>query len=40
MFFTTPPPMFWLQGLVAGGLVGVGLALAVVAASRRAEVKA
>ena len=34
MFFATPPPMFWLQGLVVGGLVGVVLAFMVVAASR------
>ena len=36
MFFKTPPPMFWLQGLAAGGLVGVVLALMIVGASRRA----
>jgi hypothetical protein len=35
MFFKAPPPMFWLQGLVAGGLVGVVLAFMVVAASRK-----
>jgi hypothetical protein len=34
MFFKTPPPLFWLQGLVAGGLIGVVLALMVVGASR------
>jgi predicted MFS family arabinose efflux permease len=37
MFFKTPPAMFWLQGLVAGGLVGVALALTIVAVSRRGE---
>jgi hypothetical protein len=36
MFFKAPPPMFWLQGFVAGGLVGVILAFMVVAASRKA----
>jgi len=35
MFFKAPPPMFWLQGLLAGGAVGVVLALMVAAAGRR-----
>ena len=35
MFFNAPPPMFWLQGFVAGGLVGVVLAFMVVAAGRK-----
>jgi predicted MFS family arabinose efflux permease len=34
MFFKVPPPMFWLQGLLAGGAVGVVVALMVVGASR------
>jgi zinc transporter ZupT len=37
MFFKTPPAMFWLQGMIAGGLVGVALAFAIVAVSRSAE---
>jgi predicted MFS family arabinose efflux permease len=36
MFFKTPPPMFYLDGLVAGGLVGVLLAFMIVGVSRRA----
>jgi predicted MFS family arabinose efflux permease len=36
MFFHTPPPFFWLQGLVAGGLIGVVLAVMIVGASRPA----
>jgi predicted MFS family arabinose efflux permease len=35
MFFKTPPAMFWLQGLVAGGLIGVVLAVMIAGASRR-----
>jgi predicted MFS family arabinose efflux permease len=35
MFFKTPPPNLWLEGLVAGGLVGVILALAIAAAGRK-----
>jgi predicted MFS family arabinose efflux permease len=35
MFFKTPPPMFWLQGLVIGGAIGVVVALMVVGASRQ-----
>ena len=34
MFFKAPPPMFWLQGLAVGGLIGVILAVMVAAASR------
>ena len=34
MFFKVPPPMFWLQGLAVGGLIGVILAVMVAAASR------
>ena len=37
MFFHSPPPLFWLQGLVAGGLVGVLLAVMIAGAGRRAE---
>ena len=37
MFFKVPPPMFWLQGLVVGGAIGVVLALMVAAAGRSAE---
>jgi len=40
MFFKTPPAMFWLQGLVAGGLVGVVLAVLIVSMSGRTEAKA
>jgi predicted MFS family arabinose efflux permease len=40
MFFKAPPPMFWLQGLAAGGLVGVVLAVMIVAVSRHTEAKA
>ena len=29
MFFATPPPLFFLQGLVGGGLIGVAVALMV-----------
>jgi predicted MFS family arabinose efflux permease len=36
MFFKTPPAMFWLQGMIAGGLVGVVLAFGIVGVSRRA----
>jgi zinc transporter ZupT len=36
MFFKTPPAMFWLQGMIAGGLVGVVLAFMIVGVSRRA----
>jgi predicted MFS family arabinose efflux permease len=35
MFFATPPPMFWLQGLVVGGAIGVALATMVANAGRR-----
>jgi hypothetical protein len=35
MFFKTPPPMFWLQGLIVGGLIGVVLAVMVAAAGSR-----
>jgi predicted MFS family arabinose efflux permease len=34
-FFATPPPMFWLQGLVVGGAIGVALATMVANAGRR-----
>jgi predicted MFS family arabinose efflux permease len=34
MFFKTPPPYFFLDGLVAGGLVGVLLALMIVRMDR------
>ena len=37
MFFKTPPPMFYLDGLIAGGLLGVVLAFMIVGVSRRAE---
>jgi hypothetical protein len=40
MFFRTPPPLFWLQGLAAGGMIGVIVALMIVGASRRAPVPA
>jgi predicted MFS family arabinose efflux permease len=40
MFFKTPPAMFWLQGLIVGGLVGVVLAFGIVAVSRKTEVAA
>jgi predicted MFS family arabinose efflux permease len=36
MFFKSPPANFWLQGLVAGGLVGVIIALSITAAGRKA----
>jgi hypothetical protein len=34
MFFKAPPPMFWLQGLVVGGAIGVALATMVASAGR------
>ena len=34
MFFKTPPPMFWLQGLVVGGAIGVAIATMVATAGR------
>jgi len=34
MFFKTPPPMFWLYGLVIGGLVGVFIAVLIASAGR------
>jgi predicted MFS family arabinose efflux permease len=34
MFFATPPPMFWLQGLVVGGAIGIALATMVARAGR------
>jgi predicted MFS family arabinose efflux permease len=34
MFFKPAPPMLWAQGLVAGGLVGVALAVAIASAGR------
>ena len=34
MFFKTPPAMFWLQGLVIGGAIGIVLAFMIVGASR------
>jgi hypothetical protein len=37
MFFPSPPPMLWLQGLVVGGLIGVVLAVMISAAGRRAQ---
>ncbi|HEY2752579.1 MFS transporter [Phenylobacterium sp.] len=37
MFFATPPPMFWLQGLVAGGVVGVIAAVMIAGVGRRAQ---
>ena len=37
MFFKAPPPLFWLQGLIAGGLVGVVLALMIAGVRRPAE---
>jgi predicted MFS family arabinose efflux permease len=37
MFFKVAPPMFWLQGFVAGGLVGVVLAVMIASAGRKAE---
>jgi predicted MFS family arabinose efflux permease len=37
MFFKAPPPLFWLQGLIAGGLVGVVLAVMIAGADRRAQ---
>jgi hypothetical protein len=40
MFFKTPPALFWLQGLAAGGIIGVIVALMIVGASRRASVPA
>jgi hypothetical protein len=40
MFFKAPPPLFWLQGLAAGGMIGVIVALMIVGASRRAPVPA
>lgn len=37
MFFKHPPPLFYLDGMVAGGLIGVALAFMIVGVSRRAE---
>jgi predicted MFS family arabinose efflux permease len=37
MFFKHPPPLFYLDGLMAGGLIGVVLAFMIVGVSRRAE---
>jgi predicted MFS family arabinose efflux permease len=37
MFFATPPPMFWLQGLLAGGVVGVLAAVMIAGAGGRAR---
>lgn len=37
MFFKHPPPLFWLDGMIAGGLIGVVLAFMIVGVSRRAE---
>jgi predicted MFS family arabinose efflux permease len=37
MFFKHPPPLFYLDGMIAGGLVGVVLAFMIVGVSRRAE---
>jgi len=37
MFFKAPPPLFWLQGLIAGGLLGVVLAVMVAGVSRPAK---
>jgi hypothetical protein len=37
MFFKTPPPLFYLDGLVAGGVVGIALAFMIAGVSRRAE---
>jgi hypothetical protein len=37
MFFATPPPMFWLQGLLAGGVVGVIAAVMIAGAGGRAR---
>jgi len=37
MFFKTPPPYFFLDGLVLGGMIGVAVALMVVSIDRRAE---
>ena len=34
MFFKVPPPMFWLQGLVVGGAIGVALATMIAGAGR------
>jgi predicted MFS family arabinose efflux permease len=34
MFFKIPPPMFWLQGLVVGGAIGVALATMIAGAGR------
>ena len=35
MFFKTPPPLFFLDGLVAGGVVGIVLAVMIANAGRR-----
>jgi MFS family permease len=37
MFFASPPPLFWLQGLVAGGVVGIVLAVMIAGVGRRAK---
>jgi len=37
MFFHRPPPFFWLEGLLAGGFIGVVLAYMIVGASRPAQ---
>jgi MFS family permease len=40
MFFKAPPPMFWLEGLAVGGLVGVALAVMIAGMSRPASAAA
>lgn len=40
MFFKSPPPMLWLEGLVIGGLIGVVVAFMVAASGRKAAVRA
>ena len=37
MFFKTPPPFFFLQGMVAGGLIGVAVALMIVGMDKRTK---